>query len=189
MNINSQLQLLIAAINILDETNIPEHLISLLYESKDVITDLLQPDHSTLLHEDYFHDRNIDTPVFSQKSEQRLSTCHNDIQHVFHEVIKHIDCTVICGHRSKEEQDEAFRTGHSKVLYPKGKHNKQPSLAIDVIPYPIDWIDRERMTLFAGYVLGTAESMGINMRWGGDWNQNWNVQDNSFDDLVHFELV
>lgn len=196
-NINSQLQLLIAAINILDETDIPEHLISLLYESKDVITNLLQPDHETLLREDYLNDRSItnrpsfgtDKPSFGKRSKKRLQTCHSDIQRVFEEVITHIDCTIICGYRTQEEQNEAYHTGHSKVIYPNGKHNKQPSLAVDVIPYPIDWNDRERMTLFAGYVLATADSMGINMKWGGDWNKDWNVKNNSFDDLVHFELV
>ena len=30
--------------------------------------------------------------------------------------------------------------------------------------------------------------MGINLRWGGDWNQNWEVNDNKFDDFPHFEI-
>ena len=52
----------------------------------------------------------------------------------------------------------------------------------------IDWDDRERFTLFAGFVLGIAKSMGINLRWGGDWDQDWTVKDNKFDDFPHFEL-
>ncbi len=59
----------------------------------------------------------------------------------------------------------------------------------DVTPYPIVWDDRERQTLFAGYVLATAKAMGIDLRWGGDWNRDTEVRDNSFDDLVHFEIV
>lgn len=27
------------------------------------------------------------------------------------------------------------------------------------------------------------------VRWGGDWNNNTELKDNSFDDLVHFELI
>jgi peptidoglycan LD-endopeptidase CwlK len=46
-----------------------------------------------------------------------------------------------------------------------------------------------RQTLFAGYVLATAKAMGIDLRWGGDWNRDTEVRDNSFDDLVHFEIV
>jgi len=40
--------------------------------------------------------------------------------------------------------------------------------------------------------MGLAKSMGIPLRWGGDWNGLVNGQielyDNNFDDLVHFEL-
>jgi len=64
-----------------------------------------------------------------------------------------------------------------------------PSLAVNAAPYPIDWENRERATLFAGYVLGVADEMGIKLRWGGDWNMNFETADNNFDDLWHFELI
>ena len=92
------------------------------------------------------------------------------------------------GHRSAERQDKLFEEGRTKVKYPNGRHNANPSRAVDVVPYPIDWDDRERFHLFAGFVLGIAKSMGINLRWGGDWNQNFEVDDNNFDDFPHFEL-
>ena len=38
------------------------------------------------------------------------------------------------------------------------------------------------------YVLGIASQMGLNIRWGGDWNQDTKTKDNKFDDLVHFEI-
>jgi len=103
-------------------------------------------------------------------------------------VIKEIDCSVLEGHRSEERQNKLFKEGKTKVTYPKGRHNASPSLAVDVAPYPIDWSDRERFTLFAGYVLGVANRMGITLRWGGDWNMNWEVSDNRFDDFPHFEI-
>ena len=74
------------------------------------------------------------------------------------------------------------------MKFPDGNHNKKPSKAIDVAPYPIDWDDRERMTYFAGYVKGIAMMLGIPIRWGGDWNSNNDLKDNNFDDLPHFEL-
>ena len=70
-----------------------------------------------------------------------------------------------------------------------GMHNSKPSRAVDCVPYPIDWTDRERFTLFAGFVLGVAARMGITLRWGGDWNMNFEVKDNRFDDFPHFELI
>lgn len=128
-------------------------------------------------------------PSFSEASARRLAQCDPRLQRLFNEVIKHFDCTVITGHRGKAEQEEMVRTGRSKVHWPDGKHNTVPSLAADVAPYPIDWEDRERFTLFAGFVKGLAVSMGIKIRWGGDWDGDTEVLDNGFDDLPHFELM
>ena len=127
-------------------------------------------------------------PRFGKSSKQRLATCENRLQKVFNEVIKTVDCSILEGHRSAERQDKLFEEGKTKVKYPNGRHNADPSRAVDVAPYPIDWDDRERFHLFAGFVLGIAKSMGINLRWGGDWNQNFEVDDNQFDDFPHFEI-
>ena len=95
---------------------------------------------------------------------------------------------VLEGHRGEEKQNAAYDKGNSKVRYPNGKHNQSPSVAVDVAPYPIDWADRDRFHYFGGYVLGVAKQMGLNIRWGGDWNQDTQTKDNKFDDLVHFEI-
>jgi peptidoglycan L-alanyl-D-glutamate endopeptidase CwlK len=127
-------------------------------------------------------------PRFGKRSNQRLASCDTRLQEVFNEVIKTVDCAVLEGHRGKERQNKLLKEGKTKVAYPKGRHNASPSLAVDVAPYPIDWNDRERFTLFAGYVLGVASRMGISIRWGGDWNMNFEVNDNKFDDFPHFEI-
>jgi len=126
-------------------------------------------------------------PAFSKRSLARLETCHHHLVMLFLEVIKHFDCTVLCGHRSEEEQKKLYQEGKTKVLH--SKHNLLPSLAVDVAPYPIDWRGRERFIFFGGFVLGVASQMGIKVRWGGDWNMDTRLRDNKFDDLVHFELV
>jgi|TARA_R100000501_G_C2626822_1_gene120599 peptidoglycan L-alanyl-D-glutamate endopeptidase CwlK len=126
-------------------------------------------------------------PRFSNKSKSKLYTCHPEIVKVFEDVIKYFDCTILEGHRGKKDQDLAYAKGNSKVKWPDGRHNKSPSNAVDAIPYPIDWEDRERMTYFAGWVLATAKQMGFNFRWGGDWDKDTDLKDNKFDDLVHFE--
>ena len=125
---------------------------------------------------------------FGKRSKERLATCDERLQQVFNEVIKYIDCSVLEGHRSEERQNKLYEEGKTKVRYPKGRHNSKPSRAVDVTPYPVDWADRERQTLFAGFVLGLASGMGIALRWGGDWNMNFEVKDNRFDDFPHFEL-
>ena len=127
-------------------------------------------------------------PYFGKSSKNRLSTCDDRLQKVFNEVIKHVDCSVLEGHRSKDRQNKLYEEEKTKVKYPDGRHNRQPSSAVDVTPYPVDWKDRERQTLFAGFVIGVASQMGINLRWGGDWDQDFQVVDNRFDDFPHFEL-
>ena len=127
-------------------------------------------------------------PRFGKRSKERLATCEKDLQMVFNEVIKYVDCSILEGHRSKDRQNSLYEDGKTKVRYPNGRHNASPSRAVDVTPYPVDWADRERQTLFAGFVLGVANQMGINLRWGGDWDQDFEVKDNRFDDFPHFEL-
>ena len=127
-------------------------------------------------------------PKFGSRSKSRLKTCDTRLQDLFNEVIKHFDCSVIQGHRGKEDQNKAFKEGKSKLKYPNGNHNKSPSKAVDVAPYPINWNDRERFTYFAGYVVGIASQMGLKIRWGGDWDMDTEVKDNNFDDLPHFEV-
>lgn len=134
-------------------------------------------------------------PSFGKTSRQRLATCHQDLQTIFNYVIKEFDCSVICGHRGRIAQNEAFKKGYSKVQFPDSKHNKIPSMAVDVVPYPIDWQDTDRMKYFAGFVMGTAKmlqsygAISHGLRWGGDWNQNTLLSDNTFQDFPHFELI
>ena len=50
-----------------------------------------------------------------------------------------------------------------------------------------------RWYMFGGYVLGTADqlfkngSISTRMTWGGDWNGDRQVDDQSFDDLAHVQ--
>jgi peptidoglycan L-alanyl-D-glutamate endopeptidase CwlK len=126
-------------------------------------------------------------PKFSQLSLDKLSTCHQDLQKLFNEVVKDFDCVILQGYRSEEEQLNFFNHGKSKIKS-GGKHNSSPSLAVDVAPYPVDWNDKERFYYFAGFVKGVASSLGISIRWGGDWNSDNNLKNQTFFDLPHFEL-
>jgi len=132
---------------------------------------------------------------FSRISSERLATCHPDLQVLFNEVIKYFDCSVLCGHRGREEQEKAFSEGKSKLRFPQSKHNSTPSMAVDVAPFPIDWNDLHRFYYFAGRVMGIADMLlaqnkiSHRIRFGGDWNSDNQVKDNRFNDLVHFELV
>mgnify|MGYP000910370961 FL=1 len=124
---------------------------------------------------------------FSKSSEEKLATCHPDLQRLFNEVIKHVDCTIICGHRGEKDQNEAFSNGFSTVKFPNSRHNSIPSLAVDVSKYPIKWNDREGFINFAGYVKGVADQLGIKITCGIDFNSDGNYK-NGFFDGVHFQI-
>lgn len=120
-------------------------------------------------------------PTFSAKSKERLLTCHPDLQRLMNEVIKHVDIAVVCGHRSMEDQDKAVRGGFSRVNWPNSKHNKSPSLAVDICPWPSMWKSEVAFIALAGVVHECAARLGIKVVWGGSWK--------SFPDMPHWELA
>jgi len=132
-------------------------------------------------------------PKFGTRSSTNLAQAHPELQRLFNEVIKHYDCSVICGHRGEEEQNTAYAEGRSKLKFPESKHNKTPSLAVDVVPYftnppHIRWPDKDKFYEFGGFVQGVAKVLGINIRWGGNWDMDDELKDQTFFDLPHFEI-
>ena len=128
-------------------------------------------------------------PYFGKTSRKRLDTCHPKLQDLFEEVVKHYDCSIIYGVRTPEEQERLVREGLSRTM--NSKHLPDTygySGAVDVAPYPIDWNNTKRFYHFGGYVEGVAREMGITIRWGGDWDSDNDLDDQTFMDLVHFEL-
>jgi peptidoglycan LD-endopeptidase CwlK len=134
-------------------------------------------------------------PKFSTASFTKLSTCHHDLQVLFFEVIKYYDCSILEGYRNQEDQEKAFAAGNTKLHYPYGNHNKNPSMAVDAMPYPINFEDTKKAYWFAGFVLGIAQKlkdegkMTHSIRWGGAWDgiARFNTP-NMLNDLDHFEL-
>ena len=126
---------------------------------------------------------------YSKKSHDNLIESHLDLQLLFNEVIKGYDNSILCGYRGRADQNKFYIEKKSKVQWPDSEHNKIPSLAIDSAPYPIDWSNIKRFYHYAGYVLGIAYSLNIKIRWGGDWDRDNDLDDQSFNDLIHFEII
>jgi len=124
-------------------------------------------------------------PRFGKRSRGRMKGVDAKLQNVFNEVVKEFDCAIIEGLRSQERQNELVEQGKSQTKF--GKHVQ--GKAMDVAPYPIDWGDRDRFHYFGGYVKGIAKSLNLRVRWGGDWDGDFETKDNKFDDLVHFEIL
>lgn len=131
-------------------------------------------------------------PQFSESSLKKLGAVHQDLQMLFSEVIKSFDCTVISGIRTQEEQQRLYAQGRSEPgniithmdgVLKRSKH--QGGLAVDIVPYPIDWNDHERFRQFGWYVKGIAKTLKRygaienDIKWGGDWK--WK-------DLPHWQI-
>jgi len=149
-------------------------------------------------------------PSYSQRSLNNLNSCDQRLQELFFQIVTSFDCTIIEGHRGEKRQNEMFNTGKSKVRWPDSKHNRSPSLAVDVAPYiagrgipwpkkPTDWNnqyerdaymkDFNEFYYFVGFVMATANSLDISIRSGIDWDRDHDVTDQSFLDAPHFELA
>ena len=126
-------------------------------------------------------------PKFSKKSRDKLMTCDARLIKLFTQIIQDYDCTILSGHRSVDEQRILVQNGASKTM--NSKHILQPSHAVDVAPYPIKWNDLNRFYHFVGYVRGIAKSLDIKIRCGADWDGDFDLKDQNFNDLVHFELM
>ena len=128
-------------------------------------------------------------------SREKLSTCNADLQKVFTAAAEVLPMVIVCGYRGKEAQEAAVASGHSQTKFPDSKHNLTPSLAVDFAPYDsyvngrIDWGDVKRFYYFAGIIQGIAISMGIKLRYGGDWDGDMELKDNRFNDIGHFETT
>jgi len=121
---------------------------------------------------------------FGKTSRRRLKGVDTKLVNVLNELIKIMDVTIIEGLRSEERQEKLLKEGKTKTKFSKHIEGK----AVDLAPYPIDWKDRERFHYMGGMVRGIGKQLNVNIRWGGDWDSDGEVADNSFDDLVHVEI-
>ena len=123
-------------------------------------------------------------PRFGKRSKERLKGVKPELINILNELIKIMDVTIIEGLRTQERQDELVAQGASKTKFSKHIQGR----AVDLAPYPIDWKDRERFHYMGGMIRGIAKQMKVDVRWGGDWDSDGEIADNSFDHLVHVEL-
>lgn len=102
---------------------------------------------------------------FGSTSRKRMEGVNPLLISLFEEVVKEHDCTVLeyGGKRTMEEQAELVAKGASHTM----QSNHLTGNALDIMPYPVDWQDKERLLAFATYVLAKAIEMGIKVRWGG----------------------
>lgn len=126
---------------------------------------------------------------FTWKERVRSMECSLELRTLINEVNKEFAIYIVCGHRAKEDQELAFAQGHSKVHFPNSKHNKWPSEAVDLCPYPIDWNDLKRFRQMQEVIMRKAKELGIKIRSGADFNMDGILTNDKFVDLPHIELA
>jgi len=98
----------------------------------------------------------------------------------------------VYGLRSIYEQQELVAQGLSKTM--DSLHLKQSdgyAHAVDLAPYPIDWNNTKRFYYMAGMMKVLASKHlpdGWYLRWGGNWDNDEDLDDQKFMDLLHFEI-
>lgn len=120
-------------------------------------------------------------PQFGRSSLTKLKSCHPLLQKVMNAAIEDYDFSIVYGFRGQAMQEAAFVAGNSKLRWPNSKHNKRPSQAVDVAPWPIDWEDEDRFLELGTVILSHARILQVPLRWGKDFK--------GLRDLPHFELV
>ena len=108
-----------------------------------------------------------------EESKRKLLTCHPLLRRFVEAVAAGVDAgecpdvadiTVLCGFRSKSEQEAAYARGTSKVPWPNSKHNVRPyARAVDIAPYPTDWSGKglKSFVSLRRYALKVADDKGI----------------------------
>lgn len=110
-------------------------------------------------------------------SEERLKTCHPDLRRLIKKVAQGVDqgdlkyagvfdMTVLCGFRGEAEQNRAVADGASETPWPRSKHNRVPSDAVDIAPYPVQWKDpafARKLEALHAYTAGVGHALGIDL--------------------------
>jgi len=135
------------------------------------------------------------------------------LQKICNEGINYVDFSILYGHRNKKDQNSRYPK-YTKLRWPNSRHNKFPSRAIDVAPYikpygTITGHDQQirqiaalknishlaaRQFVFKAYarLIGILEGIafkeGIGIRVGLDWDGDFDLLDQTFNDLAHIEL-
>lgn len=103
-----------------------------------------------------------------------------------------MDITLVSGYRDRELQNSLFENEASTLRYPDSKHNRKPSVAVDIQPHPYPRYEPKlwgALGYLAGRAWAIAQDEGFSIRWGGDWNGNGDLTDQTFDDLFHLEII
>lgn len=117
-------------------------------------------------------------PKFGRRSSAQRATLHPKLQQIADAAIADYDYSIIKGYRGKYEQNKAVAEKRSTKLYPRSKHNKKPSSAMDCLPYLPTRAERENVWKniaafkeMIAVISYHAWRLGIKIECGGYWTK------------------
>jgi len=142
---------------------------------------------------------------FAESSMKKLEDAHIDLRIILNEVKKvcMIDFDISSCYRTTNEQMKLYLSGKSQLdgITKKSKHQEYPSEAVDIYAYKYKSggkasYTKHQLSYIAGVIQGVANYLYIHdkiyhiIRWGGNWDSDgWIIDDQTFQDLCHFELL
>ena len=129
---------------------------------------------------------------FCAKRLERLQGVHPALQDLCLYLLYYHDITVVRGRGTEEEQRALVEKGLSKTM--NSLHLPQAdgyAHAVDIAPFPIDWDNTKRFYMIYGMAEVLATKVfpeNAYLRWGGNWDCDEDLDDQTFMDLVHFEI-
>lgn len=126
----------------------------------------------------------------SKTGQNRLAQLHASLQKIINEYLYYKDLSIIEGYRDQKTQNEYKAKGVSNAVFGSSPHNYNPSVAVDIYPYPIPMIVKNGKSAIddnskewdkqAELFLAIAKILNIEVEWGGSWR--------SLVDKPHFQL-
>ena len=140
--------------------------------------------------------------VLGARSRANLAGVHPDLVRVVERAIQisAVDFLVLEGVRTPERQRELYAQGRTKpgrkVTWTLTSNHFRKAdgfgHAVDLAPWPIDWEGPTRFPKFdaiAKAMFAAADELGVQIRWGADWDQDGKPRERGETDSPHFELV
>jgi peptidoglycan L-alanyl-D-glutamate endopeptidase CwlK len=130
---------------------------------------------------------------FGKTSAAKLAECHADLLRVFNEAIKDtpVDFGISWSVRGRADQDAFKAEGKSKAAFGRSPHNFRPALAVDIFPIVNGtalWTDGPELRKCADHIMDVAETLGVDLTWGGDFNHDGDATTSDSWDKYHFQV-
>lgn len=139
------------------------------------------------------------TYALGAKSKERLKGVHPKLVDVVEMAIQLTkqDFMVLEGVRTPARQKELYAQGRTKpgqkvtwTLNSNHFVNKATGYghAVDLVPFPVDW-SHKKLDVVSKAMFAAADTLGVKIRWGADWDRDGKPREKGESDSPHFELV